>query len=155
VKGGPLRRALIGGWQVAPIVAVFSGTRVSPTTGTDASLTGVNVDRPNLSGDPYVHGQARKFWLNPASFTANTEGKYGNTKPYMLVGPLYANLDGAVAREFPLPETMRLVFRSECFNCLNHPNLLGPTAARNSSLFGQITSAAAPRILQFSLKVDF
>jgi hypothetical protein len=155
VKGGPLQRALIGGWQIAPIVTVFSGTRVSPTTGTDASLTGVGVDRPNLSGDPYVHGQARKFWLNPASFTANTAGTYGNTKPYMLVGPVNADLDGAVSRYFPLPEKMELVFRSECFNCLNHPNLLGPTAARNSSLFGQITTASAPRILQFSLKVDF
>ena len=155
VKGGPLERALIGGWQIAPIVTVTSGQRVSPTTGTDASLTGVNVDRPNLSGDPYVHGQPRKFWLNTASFTKNTAGNYGNTKPYMLVGPSYANLDGAVARYFPLPETMQLEFRSECFNCLNHPNLLGPTAALNSSLFGQITSANPPRILQFSLKVDF
>jgi hypothetical protein len=155
VKGGLLQRALIGGWEIAPIVTVFSGTRVSPTTGTDASLTGVLVDRPNLSGDPYVHGQARKFWLNPASFTANTAGTYGNTKPYMLVGPMNADLDGAVSRYFPLPESMQLTFRSECFNCLNHPNLLGPTAARNSSLFGQITTASPPRILQFSLKVDF
>ena len=154
-KGGPLERAILGGWQVAPIVTVSSGTRVSPTTGTDASLTGVNVDRPNLSGDPHVHGQPRKFWLNPASFTANTAGNYGNTKPFSIVGPMYADLDGAVTRFFPLSERMSLGFRSECFNCFNHPNLLGPTVARNSSLFGQITTADPSRILQFSLKVDF
>ncbi len=87
LKSGGLKQALLGGWQVAPIVTVILGARVSPTTGTDASLTGVNVDRPNLVGDPYVHGQARKYWLNPASFQKNAPGTYGNTKPYSLVGP--------------------------------------------------------------------
>jgi hypothetical protein len=154
-KGGPLERALIGGWQIAPIVTVTSGQRVSPTTGTDQSLTSVGVDRPNLTGDPYIHGQPRKYWLNTASFTKATLGNFGDTKPYTLVGPLYADLDGAVTRFFPMPEKMQLEFRSECFNCLNHPNLLGPVAAFNSGSFGQITSANPPRILQFSLKVDF
>ena len=148
-------RMLLGGWQLAPIVTVASGTRVSPTTGTDASLTGVNVDRPNLAGDPYAHGQGRTIRLNKASFTPNGPGTYGNTKPYSIVGPTYADVDGAISRFFPLPETMQLEFRGECFNCLNHPNLLGPVAARNSSLFGQITTADPPRILQLSLKVDF
>ncbi len=155
MKGSGLMRGVLGGWQVAPIVTVSSGTRVTPTTGTDASLTGVGVDRPNLVGDPYVHGQPRKFWLNPASFQKNAPGTYGDTLPYSLVGPTYADLDTALSRFFPLPETMQLEFRAECFNCLNHPNLLGPTAAVNSSLFGQITTSDPPRILQLSLKVDF
>ena len=148
-------RTILGGWQVAPIVTVTSGTRVTPTTGTDASLTGVGVDRPNLVGNPYVHGQGRKIWLNKASFQPNAPGTYGNTKPFSIVGPTYADFDAAVSRFFPLPETMQLEFRSECFNCLNHPNLLGPQAALNSSLFGQITTANPPRILQLSLKLDF
>ncbi len=155
LKGGGLERALLDGWQVAPIVSVSSGTRVTPTTGTDASLTGVGQDRPNLIGDPYVHGQPRKFSLNPASFQKNAPGTYGNTKPFSLVGPMYADLDAAVSRFFPLPEKMQLEFRTECFNCLNHPNLLGPNSALNSSLFGQITTSDPPRILQLSMKVDF
>jgi hypothetical protein len=157
VKGGVVQRNLLGGWQVAPIVFVSSGARVSPTTGTDASLTGVGVDRPNLIGDPYVHGQARKFVLNKASFAANTAGTYGNTRPYMFTGPKVADLDGAITRFFPIHEATQLQFRSECFNCFNHPNLGGPVAALNSSLFGQITSTGNnnSRILQFSMKVDF
>ncbi len=155
LKHGGFKQILLGGWQLAPIVTVTSGQRVSPTTGTDASLTAVGVDRPNLVGDPYVHGQARKYWLNPASFQKNAPGTYGNTKPYSLVGPTYANLDAAVSRFFPLHEAIQLEFRGECFNCFNHPNLLGPTAALNSSLFGQITTANPPRILQLSLKLSF
>lgn len=157
VKGGPVERALLGNWQIAPIVAIISGTRVSPTTGTDASLTGVNVDRPNQIGSPYLKGQGRKYVLNPASFAKNGPGTYGNTRPYEYLGPTYYDLDGAIVRYFPMPENMKLAFRSECFDCFNHPNLPGPTAALNSSLFGQITTTSpyTPRILQFSLKLDF
>ncbi len=159
MKGGSLTRMLLGGWQVAPIINVTSGSRVTPTTGTDASLTGVGQDRPNLSGDPYVHGQGRTAWLNKAAFQKNAPGTYGNTKPYSLVGPSYADLDTALSRFFPLPETMQLEFRAECFNCLNHPNLLpgsqSANGALNSSLFGTITTSYPPRILQLSMKVDF
>jgi hypothetical protein len=157
VKGSPIERALLSDWQIAPIVAIISGTRVSPTTGTDASLTGVNVDRPNQIGNPYLTGQGRKIVLNPASFAKNSPGTYGNTRPYEYLGPTYYDLDGAIVRYFPMPENMKLAFRSECFDCLNHPNLPGPTVAFNSSLFGQITTTTpyTPRILQFSLKLDF
>ena len=75
----------------------------------------------------------------------------------MFVGPAYADVDGAITRFFPIHEATQLEFRSECFDCLNHPNLPGPTAALNSSSFGQITTTVpySPRILQFSLKLDF
>ncbi len=157
VKGSPLERNLLGGWEIAPIVTVISGARVTPTTGTDASLTGVNVDRPNQTGAPYLTGQGRKVVLNPASFAKNAPGTYGNTRPYEYLGPLYADFDGAITRLFPIHEATQLQFRSECFDCFNHPNLPGPTAAFNSSLFGQITTTTpyTPRILQFSLKLDF
>jgi hypothetical protein len=157
VKGGPVERALVGGWQIAPIVVIYSGQRVSPTTGTDASFTGVNVDRPNLIGAPYVSGMPRKYVLNPTSFAKNAAGTYGDTKPFEFLGPTYYDLDGAITRFFPIHEATQIEFRSECFDCLNHPNLPGPTAAFNSSSFGQITTTVpySPRILQFSLKVDF
>ena len=95
--------------------------------------------------------------LNPASFAKNGPGTYGNTRPYEFLGPEYADLDGAITRFFPIHEETQLEFRSECFDCLNHPNLPGPTAAFNSSLFGHITTTTpyTPRTLQFSLKLDF
>jgi hypothetical protein len=156
-KGGPWERALLGDWQIAPIVVITSGMLVSPTTGTDASLTGVGVDRPNLVGAPYAQGQPRTVVLNKSSFVANGPGTYGDTKPYEFLGPAYYDLDGAITKIFPIHEAVQLAFRSECFDCLNHPNLPGPTAALNSSSFGTITTTTpyAPRILQFSLKLDF
>ena len=65
-KGGRMERALLGGWQIAPIIAVSSAEPgFLPTTGTDVSITGVGVDRPNRNGDPYRARPPRKYWLNP------------------------------------------------------------------------------------------
>ncbi|HEY1767451.1 MAG TPA: TonB-dependent receptor [Terracidiphilus sp.] len=157
VKGGPLERNLLGNWQIAPIITLTSGNRVSPTTGTDASLTNVGVDRPNQVGPAYITGKPRQYVLNPASFVKNGPGTYGNTKPNEFLGPTYEDVDAALTRFIPIHEATQLEFRAECFDCFNHPNLPGPTAALNSSLFGQITTTNpyTPRILQFSLKLDF
>jgi hypothetical protein len=57
----------------------------------------------------------------------------------------------------PIHEATQLEFRSECFDCLNHPNLPAPTPPLNSSSFCQITTRSPyrPGILHFSLKLDF
>ena len=159
VRDGRMKRALLGGWQIAPIITVTSGSRFTPLIGTDKSLSGVGEDRPNLIGDPYARGGPRADWLNKASFQPNPIGTFGGTKPYSLVGPTYADIDAAITRSFSFPETMQLEFRTECFNCLNHPNLLPRNMPANttltSSLFGTITTSYPPRILQLSLNLHF
>jgi hypothetical protein len=154
VGGGFLRRSFLNDWQVAPIVSATTGIPFTPTSGTDRSLTGVGLDRPNLIGVPYKHA-TKTTWLDPNAFAFNAAGTYGNVKPLSLYGPHYVDLDGAITKFIPLRETINMEARAECFNCLNHPNLGNPTSALNSASFGQILSANAPRILQLSLKVDF
>jgi Carboxypeptidase regulatory-like domain len=155
-KKGSLLRSFLNGWQLAPIITATSGSPFTPLTGVDRSLTGVEADRPNLNGNPYLHGHGPTIWLNPASFSYNTAGNYGNTRPYSLYGPGYFDLDGAVTKYLPLPRTWQLEVRAECFNCMNHANLQNPSATYSSSnTFGVITTANPPRILQLSLKTDF
>jgi Carboxypeptidase regulatory-like domain/TonB dependent receptor len=153
--GSHLKRALLNGWQVAPIISVSSGTPFTVTSGTDKSLTGVGLDRPNLVGSPYKHTGPKTTWLDPNAFAYNAPGTYGNLRPYSLYGPDYVDLDGAITKYIPLRESINLEARTECFNCFNHPNLSNPTSALNSSSFGQILAANTPRILQLSLKIDF
>ncbi len=156
VKGGGWERSFLNNWQIAPIFTWTSGTPFTPLTGTDVSLTGVGLDRPNLVGSPYIHGAARNKWLSPTAFQAAATGTFGDTRPYSLYGPHYVDLDLAIMKYIPLPETMQLETRAECFNCVNHPNLLVPNATlSNPSLFGTITTSDPPRILQLSLKIDF
>ncbi len=167
VKGGSMKTLLLSGWQLAPIITATTGVPFTATSGTDKSLTAVNNDRPNLIGSPYAKTSNRLQWLNPASFAFNTPGTYGNTRPYQFYGPHYTNVDGALSKFIPLHEEVQLEARAECFNCLNHTNLLDPgwsnnngsigngTTALTASTFGLINAANQPRILQLSMKINF
>jgi hypothetical protein len=156
VKGSPLRRAMLSGWQLAPIVAITSGAPFTPLTGTDQSMTAVGLDRPNLVGNPYAHTGGRTQWLNGAAFLANPVGTFGTTRPYSLRAPSYFDFDTAATKYVPFHEKDQLEIRTECFNCFNHPNLEAPNATLSSgSSFGKIQLANPPRIIQLSLKIDF
>jgi hypothetical protein len=50
---------------------------------------------------------------------------------------------------------MSLQIRAEAFNLPNHVNFNNPTAALNSNLFGIITTAGDPRIVQLAAKFLF
>ena len=60
-------------------------------------------------------------------------------------------------RDFPWGEGRSVQFRAEAFNGFNITNFqfVKNTVIMNASSFGQLTSAASPRILQFALKVYF
>jgi hypothetical protein len=83
----------------------------------------------------------------------------------VLRGPTLTNLDIAVAKTTAITERLKLEFRAEFFNALNHPEFAQPTVADgatniDSPNFGQITTTgtfrgAAPRIGQFALRMTF
>jgi hypothetical protein len=53
---------------------------------------------------------------------------------------------------------MAVALRVEAFNIFNHAQFFGPSSVNGvlgSSSFGQVVSAAAPRILQLALKFTF
>ncbi|MEA2544413.1 MAG: hypothetical protein QOH35_5779, partial [Acidobacteriaceae bacterium] len=145
------------------------GVPFTATTGTDASLTAVGQDRPNLIGKARAQNTPITTWLARSSFAANTAGTYGTTRPYEFYGPHYTNVDTALSKFIPLHEALQLEARAECFNCLNHTNFANPGGAINGAgtgvtnpgtalsagTFGTITAANPPRILQLSLKMDF
>jgi hypothetical protein len=103
--------------------------------------------------------------LNPADFTVNPAGTFGNVAKGSFRGPNYADWDASIARKFPITERTSFMFRAEYFNLLNHTNLgdpvtgLGSTFGRTTSTSPQNVSPATvvndPRIAQFSLKLLF
>jgi len=159
VGHGGLLSHLLSNWDIAPLMRYQSGLPANPTTGKDNSLTGAGLDRPNVvagvaqyTGAP--HGLKYQY-VNPAIYTANPIGTFGNAGHLSLRGPGYFDLDVAVARGFRFRERLTLQVRGEAFNVLNHPNFGLPNGNLSSSAFGQITSASDPRILQASMKLVF
>ena len=173
VKGNSIWGHLLGNWQIAPLVRMLSGTPLNVLTGTDASLTGVNLDRPNLIGgkDPYTEnwGANLPVFLNAAAFSKNAPGTYGNLGRDVLRGPGSIQFDASLSRIFGIHEAIKLEARAEAFNIINHTNFVAAATGTgipglstsgiqlnlNSSNFGQITTAGDPRILQFALKLYF
>ena len=73
----------------------------------------------------------------------------------LMIGPGRKNTDLSAAKDLVLKHETKLQFRADAFNLFNNINLGNPTAQLNSANDGKITSAAAGRILQLTLKYVF
>ena len=146
--------AVLGDWQVSPLVRWQSGNRSTITTGVDNALTGMGGQRAvQILDDPYGDGTPG-FYLNRAAFTTPASGTYSTLVPFSVVNPARLQNDLALTKTFRI-STSNVQFRWEVFNVINHVNYNAPTTALNSANFGRILSAGDPRIMQFALKVDF
>ena len=156
MRGTSVGQRILGNWQIAPIIRAISGMPLNVMTGADNSLSYVGIDRPNqVLANPYPANKSANEWINPAAFTPNAFGTFGNTGRNTLRSPAWFNFDVALSRIFSLHEGLNLEVRAEAFNMLNHPNLDAPNMTLNQSTFGQITSAEDPRILEFAVKIHF
>src|SRR5262249_26417526 len=116
-----------------------------------ADLTGVAWQ---LTGDRSRAAQIQQ-WFNPAAFKVNALGTIGTGRRNQLRGPGQWNADYGMFKNFAFTDRVKLQFRGEFFNFFNHTRLGQPNASVTSSTFGQILSAADPRITQLSLKLIF
>jgi Carboxypeptidase regulatory-like domain/TonB-dependent Receptor Plug Domain len=153
-------RQTIGSWELSGIWTFQSGSPFTVISGVDQSRSGLGVDRADLVGDPRLdtHRSSAELvskYFNTAAFQTNALGTFGNSPRNFLYGPGEINADMALMKLFSLPEKARFELRAEAFNTFNHTNLGNPNSTLTSSAFGKITSAGAPRILQFAGKIIF
>jgi len=160
---------IIGGWQVAFLNQWHSGfafTTVSEAfpisfnANSPALFIGKRSDiRTSVHNDP-VSGQIQLF-ANPAAAQAAFTGPIGFQSPTRnnLRGPRFSNTDLSVNKHFQLHENYALEFRAEAYNAFNQVNFALPTDSvadiNSSAPFGAITKDAGPRVMQFSLRLDF
>src|SRR5262249_16569790 len=123
--------------------------------------------RPNLVGNPNQGPKTRQQWFNTAAFTAplsiNTViannldplTAAGNSGKGVIRGPSYTSWDVGIFKNFRVTERSQLQFRSEWFNAFNNVNFGNPNTSLLTSTFGQISSAADARQIQFGLKLTF
>jgi len=100
----------------------------------------------------------------PGGFCNPQPGEVGNLQSNAFNAPAYFDWDMSAGKDFDITEKIKLTFRTEAFNLLNHPVFavqVDPNSGLanfniNSTTFGQATSTvSAPRILQMSLRLKF
>ena len=148
-------RTLATGWRLSGIYRYSTGSSLSVLSGLDRALNGVvNQRAQQVLENPYGDKSLNNH-LNPRAFAQPALGTLGNVGSRGIEGPGTWQLDLSLSRIFRLGETHRLEARAEAYNLTNSLRPLNPNTTITSSTFGQITSAADPRIMQFALKYVF
>ncbi|HLJ51164.1 MAG TPA: carboxypeptidase regulatory-like domain-containing protein [Bryobacteraceae bacterium] len=157
------------GWVISGITRASTGFPVTMHADGDNSLTGsipngVNnhsTDLPDYNGAPLnLNGNPRNGlpYFNTSAFSDNALGTPGNAGRRSFFGPGTLNFDLALLKDIRLGEAKVLQFRLETFNTFNHAQFFGPAAVDggvDTSLFGQVVSAAPPRLVQAAVKISF
>jgi hypothetical protein len=154
------------GWQLSGILTREGGLPYSVFAATNPCLCGAPTDQfaNLLPGVPRTinisaNTAAMKGLpiINASAFTIPPAGQFGDSGRNSLYAPGLTNLDVSLAKEFALTERLHFQFRSDFFNSLNHPQFLPPAAGvpLPPTVFGTLSGARDPRILQFSGKLLF
>ncbi|HVM75540.1 MAG TPA: carboxypeptidase regulatory-like domain-containing protein [Candidatus Saccharimonadales bacterium] len=160
---------LTRGWSVSGITRFSSGFPVTLFNNKDTSLLGTipnginnnGVDTPNFTpGLLQINTDPRngRLAFNTSLFSLPALGEMGTAGRRIFYGPGISNFDVALVKHLPLTERKSLEFRVEAFNVFNHAQFYGPAAVNgdvNSQKFGEIVSAAAPRLLQLAVRFQF
>lgn len=126
---------------------------------------------PLWTANPDVAGGRQ---LNPVALPVPSGNVQGDLGRNSLRGFDLVQLDLSLRRSFRIGEKMRLLFRADLFNALNHPNFANPTPFIGAGFFGVSTSTIAnsqvgggqfglnsvfniggPRAVQLSLRIEF
>jgi hypothetical protein len=147
-----LKGLVLGGWQYSDITTIQSGFSTDP--GLSIPLQGL-ASRPDRATGAITGPKTVQEWFNTAAFAAPPAGYFGDAAPGSILGPGTVDFDMAFYKDFHIKEHQTIEFRGELFNIFNHTNFNGFSSTFGASNFGQITSAADPRIVEFALRYQF
>ncbi len=156
------------GWQLSAITTLSAGQPFSAVIGFDRARAnpqaGTSPERPDVcpgaTNNPIIGDPSRYF--NPAAFCLQPAGFYGNLGRNTLIGPGIVMVNPSLSKQFRITERLRLQFRAELFNALNHPNFAIPSQRTVFSSSGPVASAGlitatttSSRQFQLGLKATF
>jgi hypothetical protein len=182
-----LVRHSLGGWELSGTYTAESGEWATPQSGTDSNQNGDTAgDRVilNPSGVPGTSSGvtalksssgATVAYLaqNPtAQFIFANTGAFANSGRNIFQTPGINNIDFTIAKNFNIKERVKLQFRADMFNAVNHPQYtlgrINNVQSRNTSgtasmfipgnqLFGRWDQvfSSNPRIIQVGAKLTF
>jgi len=138
----------------------FDPTQATNVKGGDLSAL-VPADRSQRTVRPFGPDCSGSFDNNllavtladNSCFDASTSDFFNPGKRAYLIGPGAWNTDISVFKNFKIREVVNLRFTADFFNAFNHPNDIDPNSTSGLQDLNQ--QANDPRIIQFSLRLDF
>jgi hypothetical protein len=150
-------RRLAGGWSVSGITRFATGFPVEIWTSGDRSLRGTaGLDRPDFVGPLTILDNPREGvhrWFATEGFVQEPLGTFGTSNRRFFHGPGWNNWNLSINKETAIRESARIQIRADFFNSFNHTQFGNPSGRYGNSVFGRITSARAPRIMQLGAKL--
>jgi hypothetical protein len=159
-------KALTDGWEVFGLTRLTTGFPVTLVNNNDSSLLGTQPNGVNNEGADQLNFTPGSLKLqgSPAAgagfdtslFSVPPLGDFGDARRRFFHGPGSDDTDFALAKSTSLRDGNELQVRAEAFNVLNHAQFFGPGSVEGnvgSATFGQIVSAAAPRLMQVSARL--
>ncbi len=155
---------VLNDWAVSGITQFQSGFPIRLDTENDneliASIFFLGTEAPQQVApfqklNPKTNGA---FWFNPNDFQDPQLGHFNiGTQRSICCGPGLDQWDFSVHKKIALTEDKYFQFRAEMFNIFNHTNFYNPDGhfSDGPTLFGKITQAQDPRLVQFALKFMF
>jgi hypothetical protein len=188
VKNNKFVGGFVNGWQVSGMLQLQSGANLTGNRGNNwgmnlnsfklpgttfnlssASLLGTSdlALRPVVTCDPKANLGEHQY-VNGACFAIPTTiGQNGPTTLPVVYGPAFFNTDMGLFKNFNIKEKMKIQFRANGYNFINHPlwsfssatNLTlsydGATGKMNNPLFGYATQKQGRRTIQLAVKFIF
>ncbi len=182
-NANPFLNTVVGGWSVNGIYTFQSGEPFTVRSGvlthnfsaqSRAALAPGVTQLPQAQLQESANVVGPVFFRDASQFAFPNPGELGIGRN-IFQGPTYWNLDLGISKGFAISERVRMVFRTEMFNALNHANFRNPrdasvgSPAITSTVFGQaccvsLSTASSSttnqngeswRVIQFALKLSF
>jgi hypothetical protein len=166
-KMNPVVDAFVGGWEIngintahtgQPLDVTYSASGANIVSSLSNDYRGQPFLRPNVSGSKV--SQSRSAMLNTyfAGYTFSTppaSAPFGNVGRNSFRSPNFDQWDCSIDKNFRVHEKVRIQFRAEFFDILNHTNFGIPNTQSTSAAFGTVRTTFPSRQGQFALKVLF
>lgn len=163
LKDTAVGKRLFGGWQLAGVTILQSGTPFSILDTSGAALYGTSSSRASWAPEATIEsaqGSGRtqdrlNKYFNTAAFVRAGD-LFGDSSRNLLRGPSQKNLDFSINKMISIREKINMEWRTEFFNVLNHANFANPGGSITAASYGTIrTTTGNPRVIQMALKLNF
>lgn len=155
-------RGIVGGWQIAGVTTIQSGTPLNVTIQPDRANIGVGNQRPTLVNANVTlncqtnpNGLGLVGCIDPAAFALPDLYTFGNTPRNYLRGKPFASTDVSFMKNFATGGRSRIQLRAEVFNLFNQVNWGAPGTTFGAANFGVIASADTMRRAELGVKFLF